>query len=143
MFVYSFLEKNLACAILFDTVRLLFFEVPRLSFFDIPKKQNCCIIAFQLFVTISLSPHSFTNFSDDWCGSHSVLLTFRSFFWPVRLFHHVRLLIFGESLALIISYCSFIRYSRVPKGNYGIFSFEFWIDGKLSKLGNRFSNEVI
>ena len=83
MFVYSFLEKNLACAILFDTVRLLFFEVPRLSFFDTPKKQNCCIIAFQLFVIISCSPQSFTNFSDDWWGSHSVLLTFRSFFFDL------------------------------------------------------------
>ena len=126
MFVYSFLEKNLACAILFDTVRLLFFEVPRLSFFDIPKKQNCCLIAFQLFVIISCSPHSFTNFSDDWWGSHSVLLTFWSLFWPVRLFHHVRLLIFGESLALC-DYFILFAYSLPKSTQRKLWNFQFWV----------------
>ena len=116
MFVYSFLEKNLACAILFDTVRLLFFEVPRLSFFDIPKKQNCCPIAFQLFVIISCSPYSFTNSSDDWWGSHSVLLTFWSFFLTCAIISSCAFIIFGESLALCNYFILFV-YS-VLKSNH-------------------------
>ena len=118
MFVYSFLEKNLACAILFETVRLLFFEVPRLSFFDIPKKQNC-------FIIINCSPHSFTNFSDDWWGSHSVLSTFRSFFLTCA----------------IISSCAFINFWRISGPDYFIlfvysllkstqrklWNFQFWV----------------
>ena len=32
---------------------------------------------------------------------------------------------------------------NIPKGNYWILSFEFWINGKLSKIGHHFSNKVI
>ena len=52
----------------------------------------------------------------------SVLFTFRSFFWPVRLFHHVRLLFFGESLALCDYFILFV-YSVLKSMNQFIFKY--------------------
>ena len=45
MFVYSFLEKNLACAILFDTVRLLIFENQDFLFFRYLLKKKSKLLS--------------------------------------------------------------------------------------------------
>ena len=104
MFVYYFLENNLAWAFLFDNVRLLNFEGSRFFFqYFLKNNQNCCPMLFgpkQVcntlhFISKCLITNSYCNF-------------LQRIFGPVPLFHYVRLLIFEESPPLCDYFMLFV-----------------------------------
>ena len=146
MFVYSFLEKNLACAFLFDTVRLSIFEVSRFlveNFENIllMNRSFCSMFNTCMFHrNVSLysgSPCGFINFLEKFlpCAiiSSCAFINFWRISCPVRLFHTVRLLgsqeyfafIFFETEILFIFHyeCQNVCYSH-----YWLYMDTAWID---------------
>ena len=111
MFVYSFLEKNLACAFLFDTVRLLILKGQRF-FFNISYKKSKLVSINVTWPKIGIQYLSSSSFVKNSMQKNLHFILNSLDFWrilsPVRLFHHVRLLIFGDSPTLCDYFMLFV-----------------------------------
>ena len=111
MFVYSFLEKNLACGLLFDTVRLLILKGQRF-FFNISLKKSKLLSINVTWPKIGIQYLSSSSFVKNSMQKNLRFILNSLDFWrilsPVRLFHHVRLLIFGDSPTLCDYFMLFV-----------------------------------
>ena len=112
MFVYSFLEKNLACGLLFDTVRLLILKGQRFFFSIFLKKKFKLPSNNVTWPKIGIQYLSSSSFVKNSMQKNLRFILNSLDFWrilsPVRLFHHVRLLIFGDSPTLCDYFMLFV-----------------------------------